>query len=113
MIGTDGILDIDGYGQVKLGRGETWELLYEQPAFRYRDVVADADDLFGPLRLRAFADQTQEFERAVSTGRPLAFRALDARAGVAMVEAAEQAAAQGNRVPVSKRALVPGRAQGA
>jgi predicted dehydrogenase len=101
VVGSLGILDIDGYGQVRLGRGADWELLYEQPAFRYRDLVADAADLFGPLRLRAFADQFQEFERAVTTGRPLAFTAADARAGVAMVDAAERAAEQGRMVRVS------------
>jgi predicted dehydrogenase len=100
VVGPDGMLDIDGYGQVRLGRRDSWEVLYEQPPFRYRDLIADADDLFGPLRLRAFADQFQEFERAGTAGRPLAFTALDAMAGVAMVEAAERAAEEGRTVRV-------------
>jgi predicted dehydrogenase len=106
VIGSDGILDIDGYGQVRLGRDGGWELLYEQAPFRYRDLVADASDLFGPLRLRAFADQLQQFERAVSAGGHLAFTPLDARAGIAMVEAAEIAVARGVNVRVSSPAEV-------
>jgi myo-inositol 2-dehydrogenase/D-chiro-inositol 1-dehydrogenase len=98
VVGSEGMLDVDAYGQARLGRGEAWEILYEQPPFRYRDLVADADDLFGPVRLRAFADQLQDFQRSVVDHEPLPFTARDARAGVAMVEAAERSAREGRRV---------------
>ncbi|HEX2646231.1 MAG TPA: Gfo/Idh/MocA family oxidoreductase, partial [Candidatus Dormibacteraeota bacterium] len=100
VVGSEGMLDIDAYGQTRLGRGEGWEVLYEQPPFRYRDLVADADDLFGPLRLRAFADQLLDFQRAVVDRAPLPFTARDARAGIAMVEAAERSAREGRKVRV-------------
>jgi len=87
-----------GFG--RLGRGDGWEVLYEQPPFRNRDLVADADDLFGPLRLRAFADQLQDFQRAVIDHAPLPFMARDARAGVAMVEAVERSARECRTVRV-------------
>jgi len=100
VVGSDGMLDIDGYGQTRLGHGEGWEVLYEQPPFRYRDLLADEEDLFGPLRLRAFADQLRDFQRAVVQHTPLPFTARHARAGVAMVEAAERSAREGRTVRV-------------
>jgi predicted dehydrogenase len=106
VIGSDGILDIDAYGAVRLAGTKGWELLHEQAPFRYRDLVADEADLFGPLRLRAFADQLQDFERAASAGSPLAFTMQDARAGVGMVEAAAQSALLGRSVGISGAAAV-------
>ncbi|MEP7198418.1 MAG: Gfo/Idh/MocA family oxidoreductase, partial [Chloroflexota bacterium] len=96
IVGETGILDVDGYGQLLLGRGNSWELIWEQPAFDYIKNPMD------PLRLESFAAQTQDFIDDVLDGRPDSVSGADGRAAVAMVEAALLSSATGQAVSMTQ-----------
>jgi predicted dehydrogenase len=81
LIGTDGIVECDSYGKVRLGRGNGWEDIYEMPSF-----ALDADTI-SPIRLEAFAAQTQDFADAIRHGRPPIVGGAEGRAAIEMVEA--------------------------
>ena len=58
FIGSDGIVESDSYGKVRLGRGDAWEDIFEMPPFALNA------DVYSPIRLTAFAEQTQQFAQA-------------------------------------------------
>jgi predicted dehydrogenase len=92
LMGADGIIDLDAYGQVRLGRGTGWELVYEMPAF---DLNAD---VYSPVRLAAFAEQVQDFADAIRNDRPPAVTPAEARAAIELVEAARVSSRTGTAV---------------
>ena len=95
LIGSDGIVESDSYGKVRLGRGDGWEEVFEMPSFALNA------DVYSPVRLEAFAAQTQAFALAVRNGVGRATPALtgaDGRAAVEIVEAAARSSASGEAV---------------
>ncbi|MCW5850336.1 MAG: Gfo/Idh/MocA family oxidoreductase [Anaerolineae bacterium] len=92
IVGETGILDVDGFGKLLLGRGDGWELIWEQPPF---DPI---NNPFVAERLEAFATQTQDFIDDVLDHRPDSVSGADGRAAVAMVEAALRSSATGQAV---------------
>jgi predicted dehydrogenase len=84
LVGSKGIIDCDNYGKVRLGRGDSWELVYEMPSFGL------ASDTISPVRLKAFAAQVQDFIEAIRDGRRPAVAGADGRAAVEMVIAARR-----------------------
>ncbi len=100
LIGSEGIIESDSYGKVRLGRGEDWEEVFEMPSFALNE------DVYSPIRLEAFAEQTQEFATAVRAGvgsASSALRGADGRAAVEIVEAGARSSATGEavRLPIS------------
>jgi predicted dehydrogenase len=100
FIGSDGIIESDSYGKVRLGRGDGWEEIFEMPPFALNA------DVYSPVRLEAFAEQTQEFAAAVQAGIAAASPALqgaDGRAAVEIVEAASRSSETGQavRLPIA------------
>jgi predicted dehydrogenase len=100
LIGSEGIIESDSYGKVRLGRGEGWEEVFEMPSFALNE------DVYSPIRLEAFAEQTQEFATAVRAGvgsASSALRGADGRAAVEIVEAGARSSATGEavRLPIS------------
>jgi predicted dehydrogenase len=94
VIGSAGTLDVDMYGQLRLGRGEGWTVLCEQPPIDYMN------DPWSPDRIRGWARQTEEFARAVGgDGRP-GVSGEDGRAAIEMVVAVERSSALGEAVPL-------------
>jgi predicted dehydrogenase len=91
LIGSDGIIESDSYGKVRLGRGEAWELAYEMPPFALNA------DVYSPVRLEAFATQVEGFAAAIETGGH-GLAGEDGRAAVEVVEAAARSSASGNAV---------------
>jgi predicted dehydrogenase len=95
FIGSDGIVESDSYGKVRLGRGEAWEDIYEMPPFALNA------DVYSPIRLTAFAEQTQQFAQAVQAGFDAAgpgFHGEDGRAAVEVVEAGLRSSDSGESV---------------
>jgi predicted dehydrogenase len=88
LVGDEGMIDLDSYGHVRVSRGESWELAYEQPPF-------DPLDPLDPMRLEAYVKQLEDVIDAATDGRhPL----VDGREGAAtteMLEAAEHSASTG------------------
>lgn len=89
VVGERGALEIDGYGQLLLSTPTSTELIWQQPSFDFVNHPLD------PLRLAAFAAQTQAFADDVLDGRPPTVPGAEGRAAVAIVEAAVRSAASG------------------
>lgn len=82
FIGSDGIIQSDSYGKVRLGKGDGWEEVYEMPSFALNA------DVYSPVRLEAFAAQVEEFATAIAAGGGPGMAGEDGRAAVEVVEAA-------------------------
>ncbi len=92
IVGETGIIDVDAYGKVQLGRDGSWTTHWEQPPIDYVNRPLD------PVRLEAFISQTQAFVDDVLDGRPDTVSGADGRMAVAMVEAAWASSRSGQPV---------------
>lgn len=92
VVGSKGMLDIDGYGKLMLGRDDKWELVWEQPTF---DFIKDP---LNPARLYAFYTQVQAFIDDILDHRPPAVPGSEGRAAVEVVQAARMSAESGKAV---------------
>jgi predicted dehydrogenase len=103
FVGSEGIVEADSYGKVRLGRGEGWEDVFEMPPFGLNS------DTKSPVRLKAFAAQTEDFAQAVRDGRPPAVGAENGRAAVELVEASARSSDTGEAVhlPLAPVAAAP------
>lgn len=86
VIGSKGIIEADHYGEVRLGRGSSWDLVEKQVPF---DFLGDYLD---PNRLKGFAAQVEDFAGAIQEGREPLVTGLDGRKAVEMVQAADRSA---------------------
>ena len=65
VVGTTGMLDIDGFGKLHAALdGKDWELVWEQPTIDY------VNKPLAPERLEAFYTQVQDFIDSVRERRP-------------------------------------------
>ncbi len=87
IIGTEGIIDLDAYGEVRLGRDNKWETLFVQEPI---DWIKDGK--FSPVRMQSFADQDQEFIRAILEDRQPDITGKDGQKAVEVALAAYRAA---------------------
>lgn len=93
IVGSTGIIDLDPYLVVRLGRGDGWETVAAQEPF-------DPMDAADPVRLRAYARQLEDLVAAIAEGRDPLVSGEDGRRTVAMLEAAERSAATGQAVSI-------------
>ena len=89
VVGEEGMLDIDGYGKLQLGRGDHWEVVWQQPEIDFINRPLE------PVRLEAFYTQTQAFIDDVVDNRPTTVSGEDGRAAVEIVEAARRSTQTG------------------
>lgn len=95
VVGSTGNLDAHGYGAFQLGRGDTWETIYEQPPMDYVNRPMDF------VRLEAFVDMVQDFIDALRDGREPPVTGEDGLAAVAMVEAGYRSSALGQAIDLT------------
>jgi predicted dehydrogenase len=100
IIGSAGIIEADHYGQVRLGKGDGWEVVAEQVPFNF------LGDYLDPNRLKGFAAQVEDFAGAIEDGRAPAVTGQDGRIAVEMVEAADRSAATGQAVDLPLKPAV-------
>lgn len=82
VVGSKGMLDIDGYGQLNVALdGKPWELFWEQPAIDFKNVP------LGPARLEAFYTQVQDFVDSIREDRPPAVTGEDGLAAIELIDA--------------------------
>ncbi len=93
IIGSTGIIQLDPYGRLLLGRGDGWEVAAEMPSF---DPL-DAND---PIRLQAYARQLEDLVAAVRDGHDPLVSGDEGRRTTAMLTAAEASARSGAAVAV-------------
>jgi predicted dehydrogenase len=99
LVGERGILEIDGYGALKLGSGDEWQTVWTMPQI---DYVANP---FDPVRLQSFSGALQSFIDDVLDGRPASVPGEAGRAAVEIVEAAKISSQTGKVVelPLQRR----------
>ncbi len=94
ITGSDGIIDFDAYGSVRIGTPDGgWETVFEQPPF---DPL-DPDD---PIRLQAYAAQLGDLIDAIRAGRDPQVSGRQGAATTSWLEAAERSAASGEAVAI-------------
>jgi predicted dehydrogenase len=93
IVGSDGMVRLDPYGKVELGRGAGWETVFEQGPFDTLDPV-------DPVRLRAYARQLEDLVAAVDGGYEPLVSGEEGMRTTAMLEAAESSAASAAAVAV-------------
>lgn len=94
IVGSMGIIELDPYHIVRLGRGDGWQTVAEQGPF-------DPMDASDPVRLRAYAAQLEALVGAIADDRDPLVSGVEGRNTVAMLEAAERSAATGQAVAVA------------
>ena len=94
IVGESGLLDVDGYGSLRLGQAESWTTLHEQEPI---DAIGRMLDW---ARLEAFVLLVQDFVDAVDGGRVPPVTGFDGLAAVALVEASYESSRRGQAVDV-------------
>jgi UDP-N-acetyl-2-amino-2-deoxyglucuronate dehydrogenase len=92
VVGERGLLEMDQYSNVRLGKDRRWEVIWEQPPFDFRN------DPNSPVRMAAHAAMVQEFIDSLREGRPPAVSGEDGRAAVELCEACVRSARSGQPV---------------
>jgi len=92
VVGDKGILDIDGYGKLMLGKGDKWETVWTQPTFD------PEKDPMNPARLVAFYTQVETFADDVLDHRTPSSPAEEGRMAVELVQAARISSSSGRAV---------------
>jgi predicted dehydrogenase len=96
LIGSDAILELDGYGVLRLGTAAGWHEMSRQEPF---DFVGAP---LAPHLIQGFANQLQDFVDSLAEGREPIVDGHDGRASVAMVEAARRSSREGRSAPVER-----------
>lgn len=91
ITGSKGMIRLDSYGKVELGRGDGWTVVFEQPAF-------DPNNVNDPVRLRAYADELRDVMHAIETGGKPLVNGRWGRDGVEMLDAVRISAERGEAV---------------
>lgn len=101
IVGDKGILELDAYGQLRLGREAKWTVIAEQPPIDWA-----GEGMLANVRMKAYQAQHQEFVNSILEDRSPSVTGDDGRAAVAVAEAAYESARQGRTVQVSSRAAL-------
>ena len=97
LIGSQAVLELDGYGLLKLGTADGWTEISRQQPFDFLSKP------LAPHLIQGFADQLQDFVDAVNQGRAPAVDGRDGRASVSMVEAARTSSREHRAVLLEAR----------
>lgn len=99
IMGSEGLMDLDPFGELRLAVGGTWRTVSTQPAASF--IAADVP--LSPARLRAYERQLAAFRDAVE-GKPNRIGSgQDGRAGVEAVTAMLEASRTGSVIRLPDR----------
>ena len=101
LVGSEGMIELDSYGQVRLGKGERWEVAFEQQPF-------DPNDPNDPVRLKGYADEMRDVLSAIESGRPPLVNGRWARGTQEMLDAVRISAANHQPVELPLEAALVG-----
>lgn len=90
VVGETGILDVDAYGELRLGRDGKWSVIARQDAIDWK-----GKGMLDPVRLEAYRLQHQEFIDSIRNGRAPTVTGQDGRASVEAALAAYRSATEG------------------
>jgi predicted dehydrogenase len=91
ITGSTGMIRLDSYGKVELGRGDGWTVAFEQPAF-------DPNNPNDPVRLRAYADELRDVLGAIESGGKPLVNGTWGRETIAMLDAVRLSAERNEAV---------------
>ena len=97
IVGETGILDLDAYGQLRLGKDGAWTTVAEQGPIDWK-----GKGMLDPVRIEAYQRQGEEFLNSIREGRAPSVTGEDGRAAVAVALAAYQSAAERRTIQVGK-----------
>ncbi len=88
VAGDRGLLDLDAYGALRLGRNGNWETVIEQKPIDFK-----GKGMLDPVRLEAYARQGTEFLNSIREARAPSVTGEDGRAAVQVALAAYESSA--------------------
>jgi predicted dehydrogenase len=97
IAGRTGNLDLDAYGQLRLGANGTWTVVTEQEPIDWK-----GDGMLSRVRMQAYQMQHQEFVDSILEGREPSVTGEDGRAAVAVAEAAYESARLGQTIQLQR-----------
>jgi predicted dehydrogenase len=89
VIGDRGIIDLDAYGELKVGINGRWEQVFRQAPIDWQK-----EGKFAPARMQSYQDQDQEFINSVLEHRQPAVTGFDGEKAVAVALAAYESSQQ-------------------
>lgn len=101
IAGESGNLDLDAYGELRLGRGNEWRVIAEQPPIDWK-----GDGMLSPVRMQSYQAQHQEFVNSILEDRTPAVTGEDGRAAVEAAVAAYRSAAESRTIHLAAREAV-------
>ena len=93
VAGDSGILDVDAYGVLRLGRKGEWSVIAEQAPIDFK-----GKGMLDPVRLEAYARQGTEFLNSIREKRRPSVTGEDGRAAVQIALAAYRSAEEQSTV---------------
>jgi predicted dehydrogenase len=93
VVGDTGILDLDAYGILRLGRDGAWTVVAEQASIDFK-----GKGMLDPVRLEAYAAQGTEFLNSIREKRRPSVTGEDGRAAVRIALAAYQSAGEQRKI---------------
>ncbi len=93
IAGETGNLDLDAYGELRLGKDKTWKVIAEQEPIDWA-----GQGILAPVRMKAYQLQDQEFVNSILEHRAPSVTGEDGRAAVEVATAAYQSAAEGRTI---------------
>lgn len=96
IAGDTGNLDLDAYGELRLGDAGGWKVVATQAPIDWA-----GDGMFSPVRMAAYQAQHQEFINSILEDRSPSVTGEDGRAAVAVAEAAYLSAESGKTIHLS------------
>ena len=98
IAGTSGNLDLDAYGELRLGKDKNWDVVAEQEPIDWA-----GQGMLSPVRMKAYQLQHQEFIDSILEDRAPAVAGEDGRAAVEVAVAAYQSAAEGRTIQLREK----------
>lgn len=98
IVGEAGNLDLDAYGQLRLGLNGGWQVVAEQEPIDWK-----GQGMLSPVRMKAYHMQHQEFIDSILEDRQPSVTGEDGRAAVEIAQAAYRSAAEGRTIHVGLR----------
>ncbi|MCC7497097.1 MAG: Gfo/Idh/MocA family oxidoreductase [Bryobacterales bacterium] len=98
VVGEKGLLDLDAYGCLRLGKDGAWSIAAEQAPIDWKGKGA-----LDPVRLEAYQRQGNEFLSSIREDRQPAITGEDGRAAVAVALAAYESAKSRQTVRLERR----------
>ena len=93
IAGDRGVLDLDAYGELRLGTGGAWSVAAVQEPIDWK-----GQGMLSPVRMQAYQAQHQEFIDSILEDRQPSVTGADGRAAVQAAVAAYESAASGTTV---------------